>query len=273
MNTNQFVVIVSAVAIAVITTLVLRFTPLGLATRASVDHPRNTSIAGINTEGVTAISWMAGTALAGFAGVLLAPIVGLAEFQFTLLLVGSFVAVVIGRLTSLPLTFVGAIAVGITQQIWVKYQPDHGFFSQGVAASIPFIIMLGVLIVYSFTGTGLRRESFTIDRAPTGGEHGDAPPLPLSHGWRRWAGPALIVALFVALPIVFDNYWLNVFTVGAALSIIFLSFTLVTGEGGMISLARSRSPGSVRSSPLASDSADVWHIGMPGLARDPPGRA
>ena len=38
-----------------------------------------------------------GTALAGFAGVLLAPIVGLAEFQFTLLLVGSFVAVVIGR--------------------------------------------------------------------------------------------------------------------------------------------------------------------------------
>jgi branched-chain amino acid transport system permease protein len=264
MNTNQFVVIVSAVAIAIITTVVLRFTPLGLATRASVDHPRNASIAGINTEGVTAISWMAGTALAGFAGVLLAPIVGLAEFQFTLLLVGSFVAVVIGRLTSLPLTFIGAIAVGITQQIWVKYQPDNGFFSQGVTASIPFIIMLVVLIVYSFSSKGLRRESFTLDARRTGGEHGDAPPLPLSHGWRRWAGPALLVALFVALPIVFDNYWLNVFTVGAALSIVFLSFTLVTGEGGLISLAQITFAGlGAFFAARFADSADVWNIGMP----------
>ena len=263
-NPNQFVVIVSAVAIAAITTIVRRYTPLGLATRASVDHPRNASIAGINTEGVTAISWMVGTALAGLAGVLLAPIVGLAEFQFTLLLVGSFVAVVIGRLTSLPLTFAGAIAVGVIQQIWVKYQPHDGFFSQGVTASIPFIIMLAVLIAYSFTSTGLRREAFTLDARRTGGDHGDAPPLPPSRGWRRWAGPILLVALFVALPIVFDNYWLNVFTVGVALSIIFLSFTLVTGEGGLISLAQITFAGlGAFFAARFADSADVWNIGMP----------
>ena len=40
-NENQFAVIVSAVVIAVVATLVLRFTPLGLATRMTVDHPRN----------------------------------------------------------------------------------------------------------------------------------------------------------------------------------------------------------------------------------------
>ena len=67
----------------------------------------------MNTEGVTASSWMVGIMLAGFAGVLLGPILGLQEFQFTLLLVGSFVAVVIGRMSSLPLTFIGAIAIGI----------------------------------------------------------------------------------------------------------------------------------------------------------------
>src|SRR6476620_3958442 len=120
-NTNQFAVIVTAVVIAIATTVVLRFTPLGLATRATVDQPRNASIAGINTEGVTAISWMIGVMLAGFAGVLLAPIVGLQEFQFTLLLVGSFVAVVIGRFTNLPLVCAGAIGVGILQQLWVKW--------------------------------------------------------------------------------------------------------------------------------------------------------
>ena len=70
-NENQFVVIISAVVIAVVATLVLRFTSVGLATRMTVDHPRNAGIAGVNTEAVTAGSWMVGVMLAGFAGVLL----------------------------------------------------------------------------------------------------------------------------------------------------------------------------------------------------------
>jgi branched-chain amino acid transport system permease protein len=238
-NTNQFVVIVSAAVIAVGLTVIMRLTPLGLATRATVDQPRNASIAGINTEGVTAISWMAGVMLAGFAGILFGSIInGLPEFQFTLLLVGSFVAVVIGKMKSLPLTFIGAIGVGVLQQVWVKYQPENGFFSLGVSASIPFVVMLVFLLIYSFTSTGLRREEFEIDRRRGGGIHGDAPPIPLTHGWRRVAGPLVLVAVLVALPIIFNSYWVGIFTVGVALAIIFLSFTMVTGEGGMISLAQ-----------------------------------
>jgi branched-chain amino acid transport system permease protein len=244
LNTNQFVVIASAVVIAVGATLVLRLTPIGLATRATVDHPRNASIAGINTEAVTAGSWMVGVMLAGFAGVLLGPIVGLAEFQFTLLLVGSFAAVVIGRMTSLPLAFLGALGVGLVQQIWVKYQPDEGFLSTGVSAALPFVIMLVFLIGYSFTATGLRREAFEIDRRSAGGAHGDAPPLPPAHGWRRAAGPLATAVVLAALPLLFDDFWIfeqfwiGVFAQGMALAIIFLSFTMVTGEGGLISLCQ-----------------------------------
>ncbi len=244
LNTNQFVVIASAAVIAVGATLVLRLTPIGLATRATVDHPRNASIAGIDTEAVTAGSWMVGVMLAGFAGVLLGPIVGLAEFQFTLLLVGSFAAVVIGRMTSLPLAFLGALGVGLVQQIWVKYQPDEGFFSTGVSAALPFVIMLVFLIGYSFTSTGLRREAFENDRRSGGGAHGDAPPLPPAHGWRRAAGPLATAVVLAALPILFDDFWIfqqfwiGVFAQGMALAIIFLSFTMVTGEGGLISLCQ-----------------------------------
>ena len=60
MNTNQVAVIVSALAIVVATSLILRYTSTGLATRVTVDHPRNAEIAGINTEVVTAGSWMVG---------------------------------------------------------------------------------------------------------------------------------------------------------------------------------------------------------------------
>jgi branched-chain amino acid transport system permease protein len=244
LNENQFAVIVSAVVIAVGTSLILRFTPLGLATRVTVDHPRNAEIAGVNTEAVTAGSWMAGVMLAGFAGVLLAPIVGLQEFQFTLLLVGSFAAVVIARMSSMPLAFLGAVLIGVLQQLWVKWQPDSGFFAKGVSASIPFAVMLVFLIVYSFTSTGLRREEFEIDLRRGGGLHGDAPPLPPAHGLRRLAGPAAAALVLALLPVlfnnfwIFDEYWIGVFALGIASSIIFLSYTLVTGEGGMISLCQ-----------------------------------
>jgi branched-chain amino acid transport system permease protein len=228
--------------------LILRFTPVGLATRATVDHPRNAEIAGMNTEAVTAGSWMVGIMLAGFAGVLLGPILGLQEFQFTLLLVGSFAAVVIGRMTSLPLAFVGAVMIGVLQQLWLKWQPREGFFSTGVAASIPFVVMLIFLIAYSFTSSGLRREEFEIDRRRSGGAHGDAPPLPTTHGLRRLIGPIATAVVLALLPMLFDSvtifgvsfdeFWIGVFAQGLALSIIFLSYTMVTGEGGMISLCQ-----------------------------------
>lgn len=247
-NENQFVVIVSAVIIAIVATLVLRFTSLGLATRMTVDHPRNAGIAGVNTEAVTAGSWMIGVMLAGFAGVLLAPILSLNDTQFTFLLVGSFAAVVIARMTSLPLAFAGAIAVGLLQQLWVKIQPESGFFSQGVSASIPFVVMLVFLIAYSFSAKGLRSEAFEVDRRSAGGVHGDAPPLPPARGWKRAVGPLAMAVVLVALPLLFDNvtiagitfdqFWVGVFAQGIALAIIYLSYTLVTGEGGLISLCQ-----------------------------------
>jgi branched-chain amino acid transport system permease protein len=247
-NENQFVVIISAALIAIVASLVLRFTSVGLATRMTVDHPRNAGIAGVNTEAVTAGSWMTGVMLAGFAGVLLSPILGLQEFQFTFLLVGSFTAVVIGRMTSLPLAFAGAIAVGLLQQLWIKIQPNDGFFSSGVGASIPFVIMLAFLIGYSFSSKGLRREAFEVDRSAAGSTHGDAPPIPPQTGWKRAIGPLITAVVLVALPLLFDNvtilgveldqFWIGVFAQGLALAVIYLSYTLVTGEGGLISLCQ-----------------------------------
>ena len=180
---------------------------------------------------------------------LLAPILGLHEFQFTLLLVGSFAAVVIGRMTSLPLAFVGAIAVGLLQQLWVKYQPESGFFSSGVVGEHPVRRDAGVPHrATASRAKGLRREAFEVDRRSAGGVHGDAPPLPPAHGWKRADRPAghgrrarraaAAVRQRDHRGITFDQFWVGVFAQGIALAIIFLSYTLVTGEGGMISLCQ-----------------------------------
>ena len=57
-----------------------------------------------------------------------------------------------------------------------------------------------------------------------------------------------MAVVLVALPLLFDNvtivgitfdqFWIGVFAQGMALAIIYLSYTLVTGEGGMISLCQ-----------------------------------
>jgi len=256
-NEDQLAVLIAAVVVAVGATLMMRLTPLGLAIRATVDHPRNAAIAGVNTDAATAVSWVIGTMLAALAGILLAPILhGLNIAFFTLLLVASFAAAVVGKVRSLPLTFAGAMLIGILQGIWPKIYADvfesgplEGFnnwfalneagistplLSKGVTASIPFVVMIVFLLAYK----DLRREAFSVDPRGLQSAHGEAPPLPPSHGWRRAAGPLVLAAAFLAMPLVLNDTWIIALTQGLALSVIFLSFTMVTGEGGLISLCQ-----------------------------------
>jgi branched-chain amino acid transport system permease protein len=231
-NANQVVVLVGGVAVVVGLSLLLRATPLGLATRATVDSPRSAEVSGINTTLVTASSWMIGTALAGLAGILLTPILGLSDLEFTLLLVVSLAAAVAGRLTSLPLTFAGAMAIGLIQGISVDFLPSHGILSTGFRPSVPFIVMLVCLLLYQ----GLRRERFEVDlRAGT--EHSPPPPPPL-RGWRAAVGPVVVALALFSVPLWLDSFWLGVVSQGAALAIVFVTFTIVTGEGGMLSLCQ-----------------------------------
>jgi branched-chain amino acid transport system permease protein len=242
LNDDQAVVLIAAAVIAIATTLMLRFTPLGLAIRSTVDHPRNAAIAGVNTDGSTAVSWVIGTMLAAVAGILLAPIQhGLNVYFFTLLLVASFAAAVVGKIRSLPLTFAGAMLIGLVEGLWPKVYTDHvqdgplgDFLSKGVQASIPFVIMIIFLLAYK----DLRREAFSVDPRGAQSAHGEAPPLPPTHGWRRAAGPLALGLFALTVPLWLSDIWVVPVTQGLALAVIFLSYTMVTGEGGLISLCQ-----------------------------------
>ncbi len=233
-NGNQLAVLCAAIVVAVVLTALLRFTAFGLAVRATVDSPASASNSGINTSLVTAGSWMIGTLLAGLSGVLLAPILGLEQTSFTLLIIASFAAVVVARMTSLPLAFGGAMLLGLAQEISVKYLPSSGVLSRGVRPSIPFALMVVFLLAYR----GLRRERFEIDaRASTVSEDLPSPRLEQT-GWRRLVRPAVVAVVLLLVPQALSGFWLSVVAQGIALAIIFLSYVVVTGEGGMLSLAQ-----------------------------------
>jgi branched-chain amino acid transport system permease protein len=256
-NENQAAVLVAAAAVAIILTVVIRTTPIGLAMRASVDSPRTARISGINTSAITAGSWMVGTALAGFAGVLLTPILGLTEVQFTFLLVASLAAAVVGRLTSLPLTFAGAMLIGLLQGISIDILPEEGVLAKGFRPSLPFIVMLVALLAYQ----GLRREKFEVDLRAGPAEQ-EAPAPPRRTGWRAAVGPLIVALALVSVPLWLDDFWIGVVSQGIALAVLFLTFTLVTGEGGMLSLCQASlaGVGAFGAALLATNAG--WPVGL-----------
>ena len=128
--------------------------------------------------------------------------------------------------------------------------------------------MLVFLIGYSFTSTGLRTRGVR-----------DRPPPRRRRPRRRAtaaAAPRVAAAggpaghgasCSRALPSLFDDYldlrpfWIGVFAQGIALAIIFLSFTLVTGEGGLISLVPDHAArASARSPPPGSPTEAGWPV-------------
>ena len=246
-NENQFVVIVSAVVIVGGDAGAAPHPP-----RAGDAHDGRSSakagIAGVNTEAVTAGSWMVGVMLAGFAGALLAPIRGPGREPVP---VPARRLVRRGRHRAddqLPLAFAGAIAVGLLQQLWVKAQPESGFFSLGVSASIPFVVMLVFLIAYSFSAKGLRTEAFEVDRRSggRGARRRAAAATRTAAGARlgRWAMAVVLVGAAAAVrqrhssrdhlrPVLGGGV-----RVGDRAAIVHLFYTLVTGEGGLISPAQ-----------------------------------
>ena len=54
----------------------------------------------------------------------------------------------------------------------------------------------------------------------------------------KYGGPLLVIALVAMLPVIVEGYWIGLMAQAFAYGVIFLSWTLVTGEGGMLWLCQ-----------------------------------
>jgi branched-chain amino acid transport system permease protein len=110
---HAFVVLGAAVLVAIVLRLVLYRTRLGVAMRAVVDNRELGALNGVDPNRVSSVAWVMGSMLAALAGVLIAPI--LPQFTpvaLTLLVISAYAAAMVGRLRSLPLTFLGDVVLG-----------------------------------------------------------------------------------------------------------------------------------------------------------------
>ena len=149
-----------AVAVAIGLRLLLYRTRAGIAMRASVDDRPLAALNGARPDRSAMLAWAIGCSLAALAGILTAPLLTLSHTVLTLLIVNAYAAAMIGRLRSIPLTFVGALILGLADAYATGYVPSDNEYFTEFRAAVPIVILFIVLLVLkpsSLTGhTSLR---------------------------------------------------------------------------------------------------------------------
>ncbi|MFD9358282.1 ATP-binding cassette domain-containing protein [Streptomyces sp. NPDC060031] len=228
-DSDQLITWVVTAVVAVALWVLMRHTRLGLLLRAAVDNRSLTELRGISADRLSSGAWMIASGLAGLAGVLATPLLGLSAHDFTLFLFVSATAAVIGRFASVPLAFAGGLGLGVLQNLAVGYAHFADDIT-GFRTAVPFLILFAGLLV-------LTRRARTAGTAAV-----DAPSVdhlagaPWVRRWGVWAGAAVLLG--TAFYTVTTPFWSGLLAQGLALALVFMSFTVVTGLGAMVSLAQ-----------------------------------
>ena len=245
---NQIIVYICVVATVVLGAVVLRYTEVGLKVRAMVDSPAMTDLSGTSPTAISVGVWAVSTFFAGLAGVLTAPLNGLDPSQFTLLIAASFAAVVAARLRSLPVAVIVGLLMGVATSLIQRYLPSDSQWTTGLINAIPFIV-IALFLVYSLFRGGRMGETEgwggALDRAITpqgesrlAGSTSNVVETASLNFVGKYAGPLLLIIAVAVAPLLVSGYWVGLFPLAFALGIICLSWTIVTGEGGMLWLCQ-----------------------------------
>jgi ABC-type branched-subunit amino acid transport system ATPase component/branched-subunit amino acid ABC-type transport system permease component len=240
LNSDQIAVFVVAAVAAILLWFVIRRTRVGLEMRAVVDRESLARIRGVNAARTSAVAWIMTMVLAGLGGVLIAPLFQLQDFVFTLVVLGSLAAVVLGGLRSIPIAFAGGLLLGVIQNLVAGYSDDilPKFLSDlgGLRSSVPYLLVIVLLL---FIGRDRSRRA--------GSVADDVPPPDHREGLsklRRRLPWAIWTVILIAFSMGWfgwdwlraDSYDQTVIAQSLVMAIIFLSFVVVTGMSGQVSL-------------------------------------
>lgn len=127
-----------AVALYVGLWLLVQRTRFGIIIRAGVDDRQMLGALGINLKRVSLLVFGLGSALVGLAGVVGSSTLSIAPGEDARYLLSSLVVVIVGGMGSIPGAAIGALLIGLAEQIGLAYFPTY-------SVVISFVIMVAVL--------------------------------------------------------------------------------------------------------------------------------
>lgn len=136
----RLVVLAVAIVIGIGLWLILNRTRVGMMIRAGVDDRAMLSASGVNVHAVFAIVFAIGAGLAGFAGVVGGSALSVAPGEDIRYLLASLVVVIVGGMGSITGAAIGALLIGLAEQIGLVYFPTYGIV-------LTFVIMVVTLAI------------------------------------------------------------------------------------------------------------------------------
>jgi ABC-type branched-subunit amino acid transport system ATPase component/branched-subunit amino acid ABC-type transport system permease component len=231
-DSDQLIVLLVALVAGAALWALLRHTRLGLEMRAVVDRPELAVTRGVSRRRASGAAWMIGTLMAALAGVVGAPIfASLSSSTYLSIMLIAVAGGVLGGFRSVPLAAVGGLFLGALTSLVAGYATFASNIA-GFSDAVPFAALLIGLAVFGRNrgrAAGAAVETSSL-------RDGEAAAVP---SWRRYATPVAWSGIFLLwLLFVADQYWAGLATEGIALGLVFMSFVLVTGTGGVVSMAQ-----------------------------------
>ncbi len=134
--------------------LLLSKTPLGLRMRALQSNRNLSALLGVRMKRVDTWAWTIAGLFSGIAGLFMGNMVRLNPIVITFLVIPVLAAAVVGRLTSLWITVLGGIAIGVIEALTALFPTISRY---GSAAA--FLVAILAILWYQRRGIGLSRDN------------------------------------------------------------------------------------------------------------------
>jgi len=240
-----------AVLLLLLAVGVYNFTRFGVVTRAVVESEKGSVIVGVSPERVALVNWCLGGGVAGVAGALVSPLVPLTPSGFSLMVIPALAVALIGRFSALVPIVVSGLVLGMLQSN-LSFQTAQDWYPSWLGNGPQDLLpLVAVVVVLMLRGSPLPSRGMLLLQN-----------LPVARAPRHvGVSAAVSFVLGLVLLVSLSGGYRAALTTSLVLSMLALSFVVVTGYVGQISFAQYSLAG-VSALLLCRMSTD-WGIGFP----------
>lgn len=229
----------------------LRFTHSGRATRAASENERGAVLMGFSPDRLSLIALVLGALVSTVSVMMGGVLTGLAPANYTLMVVPALAVVLVARLDSIWLGVAGGLVLGIFQSE-LSLLSSRSWWptwaQSGLDQVLPFLVV--VVILFAFGKRLPARGSLQAVRLPDVRVPRLVP----------WKAGALLVAVVLCL-VLFDQTYRFGLTTSLIMGMLALSYVIITGYLGQISLAQSAFAGAAGFT--LSKLTTAWNVPFP----------
>jgi branched-chain amino acid transport system permease protein len=141
LSAPELVILVVTTTVMILLTILIKFTRIGKAMRATAQDKTMSMLVGIDINRVISVTFIVGSATAAIGGILIASHIGQINFYIGFIAgIKAFVAAVLGGIGSIPGAVLGSLVLGWTESFFT------GYISSDYEDVFAFIFLVVILI-------------------------------------------------------------------------------------------------------------------------------